>query len=50
MFVKGISDEDTKRTNIGMELVISDGILFLDEPTTGLEIPNAIAVMRTLKK
>ncbi|XP_065906211.1 broad substrate specificity ATP-binding cassette transporter ABCG2-like isoform X1 [Dysidea avara] len=49
MFVKGISDEDIKRTNIGMELVVSEGILFVDEPTTGLEIPSAIAVMRTLK-
>ena len=33
-----------------MELVISDGILFLDEPTDGLDEPSSIAIVRTLKK
>ncbi|CAF0848152.1 unnamed protein product [Rotaria sp. Silwood1] len=33
---RGVSGGERKRTNIGMELVLSPTILFLDEPTTGL--------------
>jgi ATP-binding cassette subfamily G (WHITE) protein 2 len=34
-FLRGISGGERKRTCIGMELVLSPKILFLDEPTTG---------------
>lgn len=34
-FQRGISGGERRRTNIGMELVLSPKILFLDEPTTG---------------
>ena len=34
-FHRGISGGEKKRTCIGMELVLSPEILFLDEPTTG---------------
>jgi ATP-binding cassette subfamily G (WHITE) protein 2 len=47
-FLRGISGGERRRTNIGMELVISPGILFLDEPTTGLDAYTAASVMRLL--
>lgn len=34
-FQRGVSGGERKRTNIGMELILSPEILFLDEPTTG---------------
>ena len=35
-FLRGVSGGERKRTCIGMELILSPKILFLDEPTTGL--------------
>ena len=32
---RGVSGGEKKRTSIGMELILSPKILFLDEPTTG---------------
>ena len=34
-YLRGVSGGERKRTCIGMELVLSPKILFLDEPTTG---------------
>jgi len=47
-FTRGVSGGERKRTNIGMELIISPAILFLDEPTTGLDASTANAVMALL--
>ena len=33
-----------------MELIISPGIIFLDEPTTGLDATTAVSVVKLLKK
>lgn len=44
-FNRGVSGGERKRVNIGMELVTSPKILFLDEPTTGLDASTANGVM-----
>lgn len=35
--VKGVSGGERKRTSIGVELITSPNMIFLDEPTTGLD-------------
>lgn len=47
-FIRGVSGGERKRTNIGMELIISPPVLFLDEPTTGLDANTASTVMLIL--
>uniref|UniRef100_A0A3Q3EPU9 Broad substrate specificity ATP-binding cassette transporter ABCG2 n=1 Tax=Kryptolebias marmoratus TaxID=37003 RepID=A0A3Q3EPU9_KRYMA len=47
---RGISGGERKRTNIGMELVIDPAVLFLDEPTTGLDASTANSVLMLLKR
>ncbi|GFS06723.1 ATP-binding cassette sub-family G member 2-like [Elysia marginata] len=49
-FIRGVSGGERKRCNIGMELIISPPVLFLDEPTTGLDASTANAVMNLLKR
>ncbi|CAF4325286.1 unnamed protein product, partial [Adineta steineri] len=48
-FLRGVSGGERKRTCIGMELVLEPKILFLDEPTTGLDSATARNVMECLK-
>lgn len=47
---RGISGGERKRTNIGMELIIDPSVLFLDEPTTGLDASTAHSVLLLLKR
>ncbi|CAF2629932.1 unnamed protein product [Rotaria sp. Silwood2] len=47
-FLRGVSGGERKRTCIGMELVLSPKILFLDEPTT--DASTARNVMECLKE
>ena len=48
-FYRGISGGEKKRCSIGMELIISPPVLFLDEPTTGLDANTARTVLNLLK-
>ncbi|KAM7155342.1 broad substrate specificity ATP-binding cassette transporter ABCG2 isoform 2-T2 [Molossus nigricans] len=49
-FIRGVSGGERKRTSIGMELITDPSILFLDEPTTGLDSSTANAVLSLLKR
>ncbi|CAF3674887.1 unnamed protein product [Rotaria socialis] len=49
-FLRGVSGGERKRACIGMELVLSPKILFLDEPTTGLDASTASNVMNCLHR
>ena len=47
---RGISGGEKKRVAIGIELVTFPGLLFLDEPTTGLDSTTAQNLIETLKR
>ncbi|EKE42202.1 hypothetical protein ENUP19_0358G0018 [Entamoeba nuttalli] len=47
---RGISGGEKKRVSIGCELVTEPGIMFLDEPTTGLDSFSSLAVVNALQK
>ncbi|XP_043912558.1 broad substrate specificity ATP-binding cassette transporter ABCG2-like [Protopterus annectens] len=47
-FIRGVSGGERKRCSIGMELIISPSLLFLDEPTTGLDANTANSIMHLL--
>ncbi|XP_067242827.1 broad substrate specificity ATP-binding cassette transporter ABCG2c isoform X2 [Chanodichthys erythropterus] len=50
MFLRGVSGGEKKRCSIGMELITSPPLLFLDEPTTGLDANTANSIMELLQK
>ncbi|KHN09390.1 Pleiotropic drug resistance protein 1 [Glycine soja] len=47
--VNGISTEQRKRLTIAVELVENPSIIFMDEPTPGLDARAAAVVMRTVR-
>jgi ABC-type multidrug transport system ATPase subunit len=47
--LKGVSGGERKRTSIGVELITDPQLIFLDEPTTGLDSHTAASVMETLR-
>lgn len=46
--VKGVSGGERKRTSVGVELITDPSLIFLDEPTTGLDSFTATSVMENL--
>jgi len=49
-FVRGVSGGERKRVNIGMEMILDPPVLFLDEPTTGLDANTANSIILLLYK
>jgi len=49
-FVRGVSGGERKRVNIAMELILDPPVLFLDEPTTGLDSNTANTIILLLYK
>jgi len=47
--IKGVSGGERKRTSIGVELITDPNLIFLDEPTTGLDSFTATSVIETLR-
>jgi len=47
--VRGVSGGERKRTSIAVELITDPKIVFLDEPTTGLDSYNAFEVVTLLE-
>ena len=47
--IKGISGGERKRTSIGVELISNPSLIFLDEPTTGLDSYTATSLMKILR-
>jgi len=50
VLVRGVSGGERKRTSIAVELITDPKVIFLDEPTTGLDSYNAYEVVSLLKK
>jgi ABC-type multidrug transport system ATPase subunit len=46
---RSCSGGEKRRTSIGVQLLANHSVLFLDEPTTGLDATSALQVVRTLK-
>ena len=46
----GLAPELRKKVTIAVELVMDPGVLFLDEPTTGLSSAAALEVMNTVRR
>lgn len=46
---KGCSGGEKRRTSIGVQLLSNPSVLFLDEPTTGLDATSAFQLVRTLR-
>ena len=48
--IRGISGGQARRCTVGVELVTQPSVLFLDEPTTGLDAYSSLLLVRSLRK
>lgn len=48
VMTRGISGGERKRVSIGVELLVDPSLLFLDEPTTGLDSSTSLQVIDLL--
>jgi ABC-type multidrug transport system ATPase subunit len=48
--LKGISGGERKRTSIGVEIITDPHMIFLDEPTTGLDSYTASVLVEIFNK
>ena len=46
----GVAPEVRKKVTIAVELIMNPSLLFLDEPTTGLDAPGALSVMKAVRE
>ena len=46
--IRGISGGEKKRVNIGIQMILYPWILFLDEPTTGLDSLTALKIIKVI--
>eukprot|EP00359_Climacostomum_virens_P001376 CAMPEP_0204897492 /NCGR_PEP_ID=MMETSP1397-20131031/772_1 /ASSEMBLY_ACC=CAM_ASM_000891 /TAXON_ID=49980 /ORGANISM="Climacostomum Climacostomum virens, Strain Stock W-24" /LENGTH=557 /DNA_ID=CAMNT_0052065257 /DNA_START=31 /DNA_END=1704 /DNA_ORIENTATION=+ len=50
IFKRGVSGGEKKRASIGYELITDPAVLFLDEPTTGLDAYTALLLIQLLRR
>lgn len=47
--IRGVSGGERKRTSIGVELLTNPSLIFMDEPTTGLDSATSFNVLQIIK-
>ena len=48
--IKGLSGGQKKRTSVGVQLLINPSLIFLDQPTSGLDSTTAFNLIKFLNK